>query len=468
MSECVKVKPDPASEPWTNTLFSSTSVRQGVTPMSRQPSRKSTDSNPCQPQSTLFGDCSDVDVAQLVSAIRSLPAMDKVTMSGRCLAQTRDMERFMTYQVGMCPLPGKSFVAGVKAFELDTPLEDLPREHELVYASGDPRALAAFRMSVAEVLEWQRSYRAFYAADVYVGSAGLQTLRRSLQGRSKPGEEASRMKFVVRSAETPVIMCFDGRVLPREAHASSPGKVYLVSACGINFAARMHDCEDVTRYIKNWKQVYQLESSGAPKLRLKRDFVPTGRMAVLDQERCLYDLKTMARLRLRAQDSLGIQVVVESALGLGVFAGDSIGIGDLVRRLSAQAIKEVLEQERFRSIKLVVCSLPIFPKHENYSHFSRAFGDERHPYTGCTPVVLADQDMHAIALEASQAGFAVGELNPADSHGVFGEYWQNLGPGTEEKLALTTCGLLTQHHAVNPAVLCTSRYVAVDTSTTTP
>lgn len=31
------------------------------------------------------------------------------------------------------------------------------------------------------------------------------------------------------------------------------------------------------------------------------------------------------------------------------------------------------------------------------------------------------QDMHAIAVCAAKRGFTVGELNPADSHGVFGE-----------------------------------------------
>ena len=31
------------------------------------------------------------------------------------------------------------------------------------------------------------------------------------------------------------------------------------------------------------------------------------------------------------------------------------------------------------------------------------------------------QDMHAIAVTAASSGYTVGELNPADSHGVFGE-----------------------------------------------
>jgi len=167
----------------------------------------------------------------------------------------------------------------------------------------------------------------------------------------------------------------------------------------------------------------------------------------------------MCRLRLKAQDDLGIQVVVEVGLGLGVFAGDALGIGNTVRHLSALALQRVLQEETFKNIRLVVLSLPIFRKGDNYDFYEKVFSRDKEPYTGSIPVLLMDQDMHAIALAAAGAGFLVGELNPADSHGVFGEYWQNFGPGTEEKLALTTCGLLTQHHVVNPSVMDKKSYV---------
>ncbi|CAF3474621.1 unnamed protein product, partial [Rotaria socialis] len=36
--------------------------------------------------------------------------------------------------------------------------------------------------------------------------------------------------------------------------------------------------------------------------------------------------------------------------------------------------------------------------------------------------------------------------------------WQNRGPAVEEKLALTTVGLLVQHHLINPHVLDTDKY----------
>ncbi|CAF4379732.1 unnamed protein product, partial [Rotaria sordida] len=58
----------------------------------------------------------------------------------------------------------------------------------------------------------------------------------------------------------------------------------------------------------------------------------------------------------------------------------------------------------------------------------------------------------------ARLNFHVSELNPADSHGVFGEYWQNRGPAVEEKLALTTMGLFVQHHIINPCVLDPNHY----------
>jgi len=272
------------------------------------------------------------------------------------------------------------------------------------------------------------------------------------------------MKFACRVSENPVLMRFDGRSIGREAGQNPAGKIFLVSACGIDFAGREHDSGDIARYIKNWKEVYRTNGQGAPIVLRGRDFAPTGVQAVLDEERCFQDLVRMARLRLRAQDTLGVQVVVETGLGLGVFAGDAVGIGEQVRKLSAMALMRALEEEEFTSIRLVTVALPVIRSRDNYSYFESAFGAGDRPYRGKIPVLIADQDMHGIAIAAAEEGFTVGQLNPADSHGVFGEYWQNFGPGTEEKIALTTCGLLTQHHAVNPAVLDTSRYIPVDLS----
>jgi len=76
--------------------------------------------------------------------------------------------------------------------------------------------------------------------------------------------------------------------------------------------------------------------------------------------------------------------------------------------------------------------------------------------------------MHRLTVAIARYGFVVSELNPADSHGVFGEYWQNRGPAVEEKLALTTLGLLVQHHLINPEVINTDNYRLLTLNNTVP
>jgi hypothetical protein len=167
----------------------------------------------------------------------------------------------------------------------------------------------------------------------------------------------------------------------------------------------------------------------------------------------------MARLRLRACDIEEVQIVVETGIGLGVFAGKHIGIDGIVRTLSAQAIRKVLTEDgsSYKNILAVVFALPIFDtdvtngrRTDVYQAFVDEFENDR--YKGPIPVLIADQDMHRLTVAIAFEGFVVSELNPADSHGVFGEYWQNRGPAVEEKLALTTVGLLVQHHLINPHV----------------
>ncbi|CAK9079419.1 MutS protein homolog 5 [Durusdinium trenchii] len=400
------------------------------------------------------------ELEELMQQLKTLPEMDKRTMGGKCIPQTLAMEDFMMDEVGMKPLAHKYFVQGVKAFELPTPLHEQPEEKELVYKGvGQDGLPCSFKASVKEVKQWQSSFRTYYAADIYQGEEGKDLVSQSLQGKSEAGEEAWKMKFAIRCSNNPVIMRFDGRVIPREVQDEVLTRIWLVSVCGIDFASRVHDHVDLTHYIKNWKEVYIFDEDGYPSVKHGRDFELSGKTAQLNVTKTLFDMKKMCRLRLRAQDDLGIRVVVEVGLGLGVFAGDAIGIGHSVRQLSAMAVRKVLEEETFKHICLVVLSLPIFYENDTYDFYEKVFGEG---YEGNVPVLLMDQDMHAIAVCAAKRGFTVGELNPADSHGVFGEYWQNFGPGTEEKLALTTCGLLTQHHAVNPCVTDKKNYVALD------
>ena len=113
---------------------------------------------------------------------------------------------------------------------------------------------------------------------------------------------------------------------------------------------------------------------------------------------------------------------------------------------------------------MLSCSLfQYFVKGNQSSRATDTFQDfwnefEKERYMGPIPVMIADQDMHRLTVAIARRGFLVSELNPADSHGVFGEYWQNRGPAVEEKLALTTVGLLVQHHLINNQVLDCSKY----------
>jgi hypothetical protein len=237
---------------------------------------------------------------------------------------------------------------------------------------------------------------------------------------------------------------------------------------GIDCAGRIHDLNDITTYVSNWQNVYEIDSrSGMLRVYNGRDFrrKVNGPRGQLDEQRLLDDLIRMARLRLRACDHERVQIVVETGIGLGVFAGRSIEIDEKVRVFSASAILAALEKDgqSYQNIRGVVFALPVFDEgHRNgqrqdtYHAFAQEFAKRK--YQGCIPVLIADQDMHRLTVAIARQGFIVSELNPADSHGVFGEYWQNRGPAVEEKLALTTVGLLVQHHLINPHVLDPNHY----------
>lgn len=410
------------------------------------------------PPSVLFGQVPSHDhrLNGLVTRLKGLPPMDKVTMSGRCEPQTDRMEGFLKQYFSMENIEAY-IVDGVRSFRLERPIATYPDNTIISFGTGQ----RAFQMSVGEIKEWQDSYRVFYDLEKVDGNF----LERALQGGAKSGQEASQMKFVARIAKTPIFTEFDGQVISRR-QGEPIGEIYQASVCGVDFAGRQHDVNDITDYIPNANEVYQTNTAGNFVIRNGRDFVPTGVKPILNEQKLFQDLKRMTLLRLSAQDRMGIEVVVETGLGLGVFSGDRIGIGNRVRELSALALKEVMEENAFANIKLICCAMPIFNRVDNYHTFERIFQN----YKGNAPLMLLDQDMHKIArtaaLEVDQRGqfkngFRTCELNPGDSHGVYGEYWQNRGPGTEEKLALTSAGLLTQHHLINPNVLDRRRYQGI-------
>jgi hypothetical protein len=390
--------------------------------------------------------------------------MDKNgAMNGDCDVETTQMETFLFQNFGFRNRSRKYIVQGVKAFRLGKPLKSLDTNMTIYFPTKGKKS---FDMTVQEILNWQSSYVVY--ADKNEPGMSKEFLLRALRGQSDSGEEAFHMKFVVRVSQCPILMEFDARIIPRKIEEEWPHRIKLVSVTGIDFAGRMHDLNDITTYVVNWQDVYEIDQNlGQPFVYNGRDFHVKRKapQAQLHVKRLSKDLMRMARLRLHACDIEGVQIVVETGIGLGVFAGKHIGIDGIVRALSAQAIRTVLEEDgsSYKNIRAVVFALPIFDadvtngrRQDVYQAFVDEFNTSK--YKGRIPVLIADQDMHRLTVAIARSGFVVSELNPADSHGVFGEYWQNRGPAVEEKLALTTVGLLVQHHLINPHVLKTDHY----------
>ena len=407
--------------------------------------------------------CSDQKLKNLFEHIMRLKPMDKNgPMSGKCEIETAQMERFLTDTFGFQNIRGEYIVQGVKSFRLRTPLNTLD-PNTIIHFPDASRS--AFTMAVKEIIQWQQSYRVYAYKDL----KGMTNdfLQRALQGFSADGEEAFLMKYAVRISTCPILMEFDAEVISRELNEDWPNRIKLVSVTGIDFAGRKHDVNDILNYLSNWKDVYDVDHTGKkPALANERDFRrrKNGAFGILYQDHLLNSLKDMARLRLLACDEEGVQIVVETGIGLGVFSGERIGISEQVQITSALAIRSVLEEDglHYKNIRAIIFALPIIdPDHNEGAHnpfnvFAEQFQEPM--YKGRIPVLIADQDMHRLTVAIARCGFTVSQLNPADSHGVFGEYWQNRGPAVEEKLALTTLGLLVQHHLINPNVLDSRNY----------
>ncbi|CAF1016467.1 unnamed protein product [Adineta steineri] len=404
------------------------------------------------------------NIKHLFYQLMLLNPMDKDgPMSGKCELETDQMEKFLKKTFGFQNISGKYIAQGVKAFQLNKPVRSMSPNDQIHFPSD---TTSSFAMTIQEIIDWQRSYKVYAGKQINGMTNGF--LQKALQGQSDNGDEAYRMKFVVRISTCPILMEFDVKVIQRSTDEDWPNRIKLVSVTGIDFAGRKHDVGDIIVYISNWKEVFEVDrNKNEPALLNERDFALKrgGPSGILNEDRLLRDLTYMARLRLRACDEEGVQVVVETGIGLGVFSGKHIGVDTIVRTASAVAIRRVLEEDgpSYKNIRAVVFALPIFDKKrsgrrtdDTFDSFAHEF-EEPH-YTGRIPVLIADQDMHRLTVAIARAGFTVSELNPADSHGVFGEYWQNRGPAVEEKLALTTVGLLVQHHLINPHVQNTNNY----------
>ncbi|CAF2223599.1 unnamed protein product [Rotaria magnacalcarata] len=434
-------------------------------PESLIPANKNSSESSLYPCLTFGSNQSSVqDIQNLFEHLMLLEPMNKHgPMSGKCGPQTHQMEQFLAKTFGFKNQPGEYIVQGVKSFKLHNRPDTLDPNTVIRF----PTDIAnAFSMSVKEIMNWQRSYKVY--SGNFIQGLDKEFLQRALEGHSKDGREAFRMKFVVRISTCPILMEFDAKVISRNLEEDWPNRIKLVSVTGIDFAGRKHDVADILYYVTNWKDVFEIDpTKDEPALLNARDFrlKKAGEKGELRESRILEDLTHMARLRLQACDEEGVEIVVETGIGLGVFAGEHIGVDEKVRTTSAIAIRAVLEQHgsTYKNIRAVVFALPIIDTEktnrrarDSFSVFAENFQEP--PYNGPIPVLIADQDMHRLTVAIARRGFKVSELNPADSHGVFGEYWQNQGPAVEEKLALTTVGLLVQHHLINPHVLDTNNY----------
>ncbi|CAF2026765.1 unnamed protein product [Rotaria magnacalcarata] len=384
-------------------------------------------------------------------------------MSGKCIHETDQMKDFLTRNFGFHNIVGKCIVQGVQSFNLEA-LPSTMDPNTIIYFPCE--GSSAFTMTVSEIQRWQNSFTVY--ADRDIPGMKKSFLQRALEGKSMNGREAFRMKFVVRISDCPVMMKFDAKILPRSLNDDWPNFIKLISMTGVDFAGRVHDVDDILAYITNWRNVFELDQvTGKIAVFDGRNFHPVkNHPPVLLNENLLLDhLKRMTRLRLRVCDREKVQIVVETGIGLGIFSGKHIKIDSQVRRLTAHALRCVITEEgaTYTHIRAIVFALPIFSKTigdiqipDVYHDFVNEFHKSK--YCGRIPVLIVDHDMHELAVAIACRGFRVSELNPADSHGVFGEYWQNYGPAVEEKLALTTLGLLVQHHLINRSVLDDSRY----------
>jgi hypothetical protein len=213
--------------------------------------------------------------------------------------------------------------------------------------------------------------------------------------------------------------------------------------------------------------------TGLPLVYKERDFhrKVNGSPIKLYEDRVLGSLIRMARLRLQACDEEGVQIVVETGLGLGISAGNNIGIDEKIRAFFAEALRTVLQQygSSYKNIRAVIFALPIPDKTQLNQHIHNTFEDsvnefQKSQYNGPIPVLIADQDVHRLTIDIARYDLNVSELCLANSYNIFSGYRQQDEPHLEEKIALTTIGLSVHHHLTNLEILNPAKYHFLETS----
>ncbi|CAF3834034.1 unnamed protein product [Rotaria sp. Silwood1] len=165
------------------------------------------------------------------------------------------MENFLKQKFGFHNIEGQYIVSGVRAFKLSKPISQL-EPNKKIYFPYDQYHNPCI-MTVDEIRRWQNSYVVY--ADGNARNMNKKFLSHALQRRSENGSEAFCMKFVVRMSDCPILMKFDAKISPRSLQDDWPNRIKLVSVTGIDFAGREHDVDDITTYIRNWQQVFELD-----------------------------------------------------------------------------------------------------------------------------------------------------------------------------------------------------------------
>ena len=402
----------------------------------------------------------DSQIITLFEQLMRLQPMDiNGSMNGRCKSQIDQMKQFL----------------------LQKSSADLHQMYPetVVYFPND--SSKTFAMTAREIINWQHSYVVY--ADESIDGMDKKHLNRSLcpydrlTGYSSPrcaGRERFLMKFVVRVSTCPILMEFDAKIIPRTLNEEWPHRIKLVSATNINLAGRNYDVYDIPYYITNWRDIFDTlhlnPSRGMPDNEScypKRNAPKTK----LNKERVEDSLMRMTRLRLRACDKEGVQIVVETDTVAGASAGDYLGIDGKIRGLSRKVIRIVLEQDgpSYKNIRAIVFALPIMNRNRSHIDSRSTFDDfvdefSNPKYNGSIPVLIADQDMHRLTVTIARHGFIVSESNYTDSHGGFGHRWECQESGLEQKVALTTVGLLVQQYPNNLEISNRDNYHLLDIS----
>ncbi|RAP33701.1 hypothetical protein DID75_01370 [Candidatus Marinamargulisbacteria bacterium SCGC AG-410-N11] len=257
-------------------------------------------------------------------------------------------------------------------------------------------------------------------------------VKRVMSDGTKSQEEAFLMKFIARTAQTPILKSWKG-----EDVSSNPDNLFQISMCGVDFDNRKNDIHDMLRYT-NCKS-------------LKGD--RTGTYSISDDKKALLekDLLSMAKARFKAYEQDGVEHVTELFMGQGVFLRHlDAKSNQIVREAYAKAIKQCLEDlDSTSSIKTFAMCKPT--ESIDYDQDFQTFRDilKTTELKKAIQINIVNNDILCHAADMSLIG-KTSYLNPADSVGFYGQWWESAGGGAvEEGFATRTLGLWTQHCKLN-------------------